>query len=97
MFNFPSQGVLCDDFCYELDLLATGSIDHMMHLWNPYVSSEPMPAQLMVHITSILDVVITKDSGSFIFSYSQDSVSLTDVLMQGSHYSYPMHMRRGVK
>lgn len=65
--------MLCFDFCHELDILATGSMDHVVRLWNPYVPSKPM-AQLSVHTTSILDVVIAKDMG-LIFSYSQDSVS----------------------
>ena len=56
-------------------------MDHTVRLWNPYVPSKPV-AQLMVHTTSILDVVIAKDAG-LIFSYSQDSVSLIGVLMQG--------------
>lgn len=49
-------------------------MDHTVRLWNPYVPSKPV-AQLTVHTTSILDVVIAKDMG-LIFSYSQDSVSL---------------------
>lgn len=85
------QGVLCYDFCHELDILATGSMDHTVRLWNPYVPSKPV-AQLTVHTTSILDVVIAKDMG-LIFSYSQDSVSLhsnnisrTDFLLGMSEY-----------
>jgi WD40 repeat protein len=68
------QGVLCYDFCHELDILATGSMDHTVRLWNPYVPSKPV-AQLTVHTTSILDVVIAKEMG-LIFSFSQDSVSV---------------------
>ena len=73
-FHLTPQGVLCYDFCHELDILATGSMDHTVRLWNPYVPSKPM-ALLRAHTTSILDVVIAKDTG-LIFSYSQDSVGL---------------------
>ena len=61
-------------------------MDHTVRLWNPYVPSKPV-AQLTVHTTSILDIVIAKEMG-LIFSYSQDSVCFYNV-------SYIHVVRRG--
>ena len=55
-------------------------MDHTVRLWNPYVPSKPM-AQLMVHTTSILDIIIVKNMG-LIFSYSQDSVGLHKIPLE---------------
>ena len=52
----------------------TGSIDHEVRIWNPYVPTKPM-AVLTDHSTAVLDVVIASDIG-LVFSYSHDSVSV---------------------
>ncbi len=70
---FPLQGVLCFDYSHQLEILVTGSIDHVVRLWNPYVPSKPM-AVLRGHSTAVLDVVVASGCG-LIFSYSHDAVS----------------------
>ena len=52
----------------------TGSIDHVVRLWNPYVPSKPM-AVLKGHTAAVLDVVVASGCG-LIFSYSHDAVSI---------------------
>lgn len=70
----PIQGVLCFDYSHQLEVLVTGSIDHLVRLWNPYVTSKPM-AVLNAHSTAVLDVMVSSESG-LVFSYSHDTVSL---------------------
>lgn len=67
------QGVLCFDYCHSLEVLVTGSIDHLVRLWNPYVTSKPM-AILKAHSTAVLDVCVASRCG-LVFSYSHDGVS----------------------
>eukprot|EP00116_Pleurobrachia_bachei_P001759 sb/3462021/ len=64
------KGVNCFDFNKTLNVIATGSTDHYVRLWNPYVESKPT-AILKGHQTSILDVVINDSTGQ-LFSYSMD-------------------------
>ncbi len=66
------QGVMCFDYCHTLDLLVTGSLDHMVCVWNPYVPTKPV-AMLDGHKTTILSVIISKED-RFVFSLSQDLV-----------------------
>ena len=35
-FNVP-QGVNCFDYNPQMNIIATGDVDHMVRLWNPYV------------------------------------------------------------
>lgn len=35
-FNVP-QGVNCFDYNPNMNVIATGDVDHMVRLWNPYV------------------------------------------------------------
>lgn len=67
------QGINCFDFNKNLNIIATGSTDHTVRLWNPYVESKPT-ALLKGHQTSILDVAIHESAGQ-VFSYSMDVVS----------------------
>ena len=64
----------CFDFNHSLDLLVTGSLDHMVCIWNPYVPSKPV-ATLAGHSTTILGVVIAKEH-NLVFSLSKDLVCL---------------------
>ena len=66
------QGINCFDFNKNLNIIVTGSTDHTVRLWNPYVESKPT-ALLKGHQTSILDVAIHESAGQ-IFSYSMDVV-----------------------
>ena len=68
-----TQGVICFDYCHDLGLLVTGSVDHTIQLWDPYVPSRPM-AVLSGHASAVLDVIINRDLG-LVFSCSQDCVS----------------------
>ncbi|KAL5257249.1 hypothetical protein ACHWQZ_G012248 [Mnemiopsis leidyi] len=66
------KGINCFDFNKNLNIIATGSTDHTVRLWNPYVESKPT-ALLKGHQTSILDVAIHESAGQ-VFSYSMDVV-----------------------
>ena len=63
---------MCFDYCHSLNLLVTGSMDHMVYVWNPYVPTKPV-AILTGHNTTILSVIIAKERG-LIFSLSHDLV-----------------------
>ncbi|XP_028675795.2 WD repeat-containing protein on Y chromosome [Erpetoichthys calabaricus] len=67
-----SKGVTCFDFSKPLNLLVTGGMDHMVRLWNQYVTSGPV-AILQGHCVTLLDVAIYEPL-SQIFSYSKDAV-----------------------
>lgn len=79
------QGVDCFDHNKNLNVLVTGGSDHLLRLWNPYVTSRPI-AVLHGHSMSIVDVKIYEAVGQ-VFSYSRDTVSnlipLCTVLMLG--------------
>lgn len=68
------QGVECFDFSKKLNILVTGSLDHCIRLWNPYVTSKPM-AVLEGHSTGVIGVKIHEGLMQ-VFSYSKDAVSL---------------------
>ena len=71
------QGVACFDYNYDLEVLVTGSADHIVRFWNPYVPARPM-ATLIKHEASIIDVLIYQDM-KIVFSFSQDSVKKIQV------------------
>ena len=77
VFNFQclihlfSKGVICFDYSHHLDLLVTGSLDHAVRLWNPYVPSRPA-AVLAGHVSAVLDVLVHREQG-LVFSFSQDA------------------------
>ena len=68
------QGVECFDYDRNVNLLVTGSADHLVRLWSPYVTSKPV-AILDGHSMSIVDVVIHQRLQQ-VFSYSRDTVSI---------------------
>lgn len=57
-------------------MLVTGSLDHLLRFWDPYVTVKPM-AVLKTHQTSIIDVLIHQRL-NLVFSYSKDGVSFYD-------------------
>ena len=67
------QGVMCFSYSHSLDLIATGSIDHMVRLWNPYVPTKAVGV-LAGHSTTVLDTLIHREKG-LVYSLSQDLVS----------------------
>lgn len=69
---FACQGVDCCDYNKNLNVLVTGGSDHLVRLWNPYVTSRPI-AILQGHSMSIVDVKIHEALGQLL-SYSRDTV-----------------------
>ncbi|XP_022258877.1 WD repeat-containing protein on Y chromosome-like, partial [Limulus polyphemus] len=65
------KGVRCFDYTRRLGVLATGSPDFLVRLWNPYVSSRAT-AILKGHVTAVIDVRF-HESMDFLFSYSRDA------------------------
>lgn len=76
------QGIESFDHNKNLNILVTGSLDHMVRIWNPYVPSKPM-AVLQGHATGVIGVKIHEGLVQ-VFSYSKDAVSLIGVLY---HYN----------
>jgi WD40 repeat protein len=70
---FHLQGVECFDFNKNLNLLVTGSLDHLVRLWNPYVPNKPMSI-LEGHAVGVIGVKIHEGLVQ-VFSYSKDAVS----------------------
>ncbi|XP_013420475.1 WD repeat-containing protein on Y chromosome isoform X3 [Lingula anatina] len=67
-----NKGAECFDHNKTLNILVTGSADHVLRVWNPYVVSKPV-AILQGHATGVIDVVIHEELVQF-FSYSRDAV-----------------------
>lgn len=65
-------GVRCFDLRQEVGVLATGSNDMMVRLWNPVVTSRPTSV-LGGHKAGIIDIKLYV-SKRFVFSYSKDAV-----------------------
>ena len=72
-FFFYLQGVECFDYNKKLNTLVTGSLDHTIKLWNPYVTSKPV-ALLQGHATGVIGVKVHEGLMQ-VFSYSKDAVS----------------------
>ena len=80
------QGIDCFDYSKDLSIIASGGVDHVIRLWDPYVTLKPV-AILKGHQSSIIDVAINEDLGQ-VFSYSKDGVSfsfLTVFCLQNSN------------
>ena len=65
-------GVRCFDLRQEVGVLATGSNDMMVRLWNPVVTSRPTSV-LGGHKAGIIDIKLHVER-RFVFSYSKDAV-----------------------
>ena len=65
-------GVRCFDMRQEVGILATGSNDMMVRLWNPVVTSRPTSV-LGGHKAGIIDIKIHTER-RFVFSYGKDAV-----------------------
>ncbi len=63
----------CFDYSKDLNVIATGGLDHVVRLWNPYVTMKPV-AILRGHISRVLDVIIDEQKAT-VFSYDCDTVS----------------------
>ena len=71
---FTFQGIDCFDYNKEKTIIATGGVDHVVRLWDPYVTFKPV-AILKGHQACVIDVAIHEEL-SQVFSYSKDGVSL---------------------
>ncbi|XP_076809582.1 cilia- and flagella-associated protein 337-like isoform X1 [Clavelina lepadiformis] len=67
-----NKGVECFDYSKSLNILVTGSLDHLVRVWNPYVVARPIVI-LQGHSTGICDVVIN-EAYSQIVTYSKNVV-----------------------
>ena len=72
LFALFIKGCCSFDLCKHLNLLATGSSDHKVRIWNPYVPQKPI-AILFGHNASVLAVKIHSPLLALI-SYSLDAV-----------------------
>lgn len=62
----------CFDYSKTLNVLVSGSADHNVQVWNPYMTSKPV-AILRGHTTGIVGIAL-HDGLTQIFSYSRDAV-----------------------
>ncbi|KAI8506660.1 hypothetical protein Bbelb_160870 [Branchiostoma belcheri] len=67
-----SKGVECFDYNKQMNIIVTGSSDHRVRLWNPYVTSKPITV-LSGHHTTIIDVKLFEPMNQ-VFSYSKDAM-----------------------
>lgn len=74
------QGVSCFSYSQALEVLATGSLDHVVRLWTPFTPQRPA-AVLSGHNTAVVGLAIAEHSGH-LFSLSQDLVSVGMCMMQ---------------
>ena len=87
------QGVSCFSYSQALEVLATGSLDHMVRLWTPFTPQRPV-AVLAGHNTAVVGLATAEHSGH-LFSLSQDLVSVgraeqgTSVLKTVHHVTTP--------
>ncbi|XP_065844948.1 cilia- and flagella-associated protein 337-like isoform X2 [Oscarella lobularis] len=66
------KGACCFDYSRAWNMIATGSVNHIVRLWNPFSTTKAL-AVLKGHHATILDVIIHDELGQ-VFSYSQDVV-----------------------
>ncbi|KAK3593630.1 hypothetical protein CHS0354_025521 [Potamilus streckersoni] len=66
------KGVEAFDFNKNLNIMVTGSLDHAIRIWNPYVTVKPT-AVMTGHATGVIAVKIHEGLMQ-VFSYSKDAV-----------------------
>ncbi|XP_077980125.1 cilia- and flagella-associated protein 337-like [Glandiceps talaboti] len=67
-----SKGVECFEYNKQLNIIATGNVDHHVRLWNPYVTEKAV-AILKSHQMAVVDVVIHEDL-EMVFSYCKEAI-----------------------
>eukprot|EP00057_Strongylocentrotus_purpuratus_P002746 XP_003725163.1 PREDICTED: WD repeat-containing protein on Y chromosome [Strongylocentrotus purpuratus] len=67
-----SKGVECFDYNRTMNVIATGGIDHVVRLWNPYVQDKPI-AFLRGHTMAVVGVVIN-ERFKHVYSFAKDGV-----------------------
>ncbi|XP_072043758.1 LOW QUALITY PROTEIN: cilia- and flagella-associated protein 337-like [Amphiura filiformis] len=65
-----SKGVECFDYSRDLNVLVTGSLDHTVRVWNPYLEDKPV-AFLIGHMMAVVAVVLNVDY-AHVYSFSKD-------------------------
>ncbi|XP_062507876.1 WD repeat-containing protein on Y chromosome-like [Corticium candelabrum] len=86
------KGISCFDYSRNWNIIATGSVDHVVRLWNPVSNFRPV-ALLKGHLLAVLGVLIHEELGQII-SYSQDVTLKTwdmreYVCIQSVSWKYP--------
>ena len=66
------QGVSCFSYSPSLEVLATGSLDHVVRLWTPFSPQQPV-ALLLSHATAVVGVAIAELT-QHLYSLAQDLV-----------------------
>jgi WD40 repeat protein len=84
VFVFLPQGIRCFHLERSSRMLATGSNDHVVRLWNPVVTKQPL-VSLFGHKAAIVDVVVLRHLKAVV-SCSQDGVSVSGSENIGSTY-----------
>ena len=64
----------CFSYSHHLEVVATGSLDHVVRLWTPFSPHQPV-ACLSSHTTGIVGVAIA-ESSHHLFSLARDLVSI---------------------
>ena len=80
------QGVECFDYSKKLNILVTGSLDHLVRIWNPYVVARPIRI-LRGHHTGICDVKINVVH-QHIITYSKEVVSVVQNILSFIKFIY---------
>jgi len=78
-FNVP-QGVNCFDYNPHMNIIATGDVDLMVRLWNPYVK-KPVGV-LGGHMTSVTHVILNGSRGQLISLSMDKTFRIWDVQRQ---------------
>lgn len=68
----PLQGVSCFAHSHKLEVLATGSLDHIVRLWTPFSPQYPV-ACLSSHLAGIVGIAIAEEP-QYLLSLAQDLV-----------------------
>ncbi|XP_076812547.1 cilia- and flagella-associated protein 337-like [Clavelina lepadiformis] len=66
------HGVHSFDYHQQMNLIATGSVNHQVCLWNPYVISKPVGI-LTGHMAAVIQVIVNVNK-SQLMSFSKDKV-----------------------
>lgn len=96
IFNLM-KGITCFDFSFDMNLLVTGSPDHGVRFWDPYVPTSPVSTR-MEHLAPVLDVLIHKDM-KLVYTFSRDLVlCVWDIyeftLYQNINVKFPFSQRQ---
>lgn len=60
-----NKGLLTFDYCAENNIIATGGMDYLIRIWNPYVNSKPVVV-LKGHCKPVTHIVINSSRGQIV-------------------------------